>query len=152
MTNSSRRFLGICFRLSLVTGLGCAGLDAYRVFEAHQAEEVRISKTRSSMECALRIPDLQLAPKINGFGNVDVVAFGCLPGTDGKTYFTNRWEIDEYRTNPAVFLTNRSTPIDPVSNGYRFLTGMLAVNAAALALLAAYKTLRWVALGSRLTS
>ena len=74
---SPRAFLGVVFRLSVPLFVMGASLK-YVELEARYQERVRSHfDLKFSYECAARIPDAQLLPRANIFGNIDVKPFGC---------------------------------------------------------------------------
>ena len=146
---TSRKFLAIVFRLSLVASVGFGLYDAYRTLVAWDAERLKSINGQLRLECAANISDDWLAQNKNEFGNIDVAPI-CGPGSYGEDFITNMQEINETRSGKSIFAEiNWRKPYDLTSSTVAAIGAFLAVNFLGMAALGLFLLSRWIIFGIR---
>lgn len=144
---TERQMLGIVFRLSIVVAVGYAMVDAYQTYSLWDREQLSFARSKAVMECAAKLPEDWLTNNANNVGNVDVAAL-CGAGDDGKTFFTNVSEINQFRSGGyESMVTLWRKPFDATKTSIAFAFAFFAINLLGLLLVGCYRVSRWVLKG-----
>jgi len=138
-----KRFLAICFRLSLIVALIATTVDAFEIYKRWADESVDRQFATATMDCAIKLPRDRVESTRNEYGLIDVAPLGCGAGTDGVHFWVSDEELQQHREGKYFSpLSRRPSELFPAL--ITFTQYFFLVNLIGVLIVAALKLGRWI--------
>ncbi|WP_313199991.1 hypothetical protein [Rhizobium sp.] len=126
-------------RLSVLAALLAGGGQAWKDFQAYDADLTRTMRSERGYSCAAGLPDETLKERQNEFGTINVRSLGC----SSDDFYVSLDEVDDVRKGRMEF-TPYLSPINPTNVVMASLFALFAVVFLSGLAITAVKALVWV--------
>lgn len=139
---STRYFIGMVLRLSIVVAVISGAVDASKRWNEYTADQSDHYRRGTAYECAAKLPRETVVQSLNSFGNFDAAKFGCSGGQ--TSFWISVMEFDQIRRGEDIRGKPWRVPFDLGATAAVGLIAFVLSTMAGVLLFGAINLTRWI--------